>query len=469
MAGLAVLLSTPIAALVAGVAFWRSRRDVTTVLSIFAILLFLIPARFVFPGAGGVGTPANALGILVLMWWVCGLVVPSVGLRPSFVPVHVGLFLYGAWTLVSYAMAFRRPLTPLEVSGADRGLIGLAAVIGVAVLAADGIQSRERLVVMLERMVMLVTVVALIGMIQFLFSYDVASLIRPPGLVQNTAIYAVKERSLFARPYSTTLHPIEFSVVLAATAPIALTMALQRHSSSWSMVRRWGSALVIVAATLMGVSRSGLLGLAVGVGVLALGWSWRRRLNVAVAALVFLGGMRLAVPGLLGTLKNLIINANDDPSIQGRLRDMAAVARMLSESPVVGRGVGTFNSVEYFVLDNEYYRTSLESGVVGVFVLVLLFALAIVCARRARRAGTEEDRQLGTAVAAAVSVLAVCCATFDGLAYPMFTGLLFLLVGISGACWRLLSSDTGARPHAPKAGDREKVRDGHVPHHAPPV
>jgi hypothetical protein len=469
MAGLAVLLSTPLAALVAAVAFLRSRRDVTTVLSIFAILLFLIPARFVFPGAGGVGTPANALGLLALMWWVCGLVVPSVGLRPSFVPVHVGLFLYGAWTLVSYAMAFRRPLTPLEVSGADRGLIGLAAVIGVAVLAADGIQSRQRLVLMLERIVMLVTVVAVIGMIQFIFSYDVASLIRPPGLVQNTAIYAVKERSLFARPYSTTLHPIEFSVVLAATAPIALTMALQRHSSSWSMVRRWVSALVIVSATLLGVSRSGLLGLVVGVGVLALGWSWRRRLNVAVAALVFLGGMRLAVPGLLGTLKNLIIKANDDPSIQGRLGDMAAVSRMLSESPIVGRGVGTFNSVEYFVLDNEYYRTSVEAGVVGVFVLVLLFALTIVCARRAGRAGTEEDRQLGTAVAAAVLVLAVSCATFDGLAYPMFTGLLFLLVGISGACWRLLGSGARARPRTVQVGDREEVRDGHVPHPAPSV
>jgi polysaccharide biosynthesis protein PslJ len=382
--------------------------------------------------------------------------------------VHVGLFVYAAWSLVSYAMAFRRPLSTLEVSGADRSLIGLAAVMGVAVLAADGIQSRERLVVLLERIVLLVTVVAVIGMIQFVFAYDVAALIRPPGLVQNTVIYAVKERSLFARPYSTTLHPIEFSVVLAATAPIAITMALQRRATSWSMVRRWGSALVIVAATLMGVSRSGLLGLVVGLGVLALGWSWRRRLNVAVAALVFLGGMRLAVPGLLGTLKNLVLDAGDDPSIQGRLNDMAAVGKMLSESPVFGRGVGTFNSVEYFVLDNEYYRTSLEAGVVGVFVLVLLLALAIACARRVRQVIVDEDRQLGIAVAAAICVLAVSCATFDGLAYPMFTGLLFLLIGVSGACWRLLGRDAqGWAPPTGQGGDREKAHDGVVHHRVP--
>jgi polysaccharide biosynthesis protein PslJ len=257
-------------------------------------------------------------------------------------------------------------------------------------------------------------------------------------------------------------------VVLAATAPIALTMALQRHTTGWSMVRRWGSALVILAATLMGVSRSGLLGLVVGLGVLALGWSWRRRLNVAVAALVFLGGLRLAVPGLLGTLKNLVLNAGDDPSIQGRLSDMAAVARMLSESPVFGRGVGTFNSVEYFVLDNQYYRTSLEAGVVGVFVLVLLLALAVACAGRVRQVVVDEDRQLGIAVAAAICVLAVSCATFDGLAYPMFTGLLFLLVGLSGACWRLLGRHGhGWAPRTAEAGDREQAHDGVVHHHAP--
>ena len=469
MADLLVLLLTPIGALVCGVAFWRSQRDVTTLLSVFAILLFLIPARFVFPGAGGSGTPANALGLLLLVWWICGLVVPSVGLRASFLPVHVGLFMYGTWTLVSYAAAFRRPLTPLEVSGADRSLIGLAAVMGVALLAADGIQSRQRLVLLLERIVILVTVVAVIGIIQFLFKYDIASLIRPPALVQNTVIYAVKERSLFARPYSTTLHPIEFSVIMAATAPIALTLALQRRSSGWLMVRRWGSALSIVAATLLGVSRSGLLGLAVGLGVLALCWSWRRRLNVAVAALVFLGCMRLAVPGLLGTLKNLIINARDDPSIQGRLEDMDAVRSMLSESPVFGRGVGTFNSVEYFVLDNQYYRTLLEAGLVGAFMLMILLALAMSSARPLmNQVVPEDDRQLGTAVAASVAVLAVGCATFDGLAYPMFTGLLFLLIGISGASWRLLwSHSEGQGRHAAHGGEREKVHDAPVHRHAP--
>jgi len=431
------VLVTAAALLVATVVAWRSQRDATALLTVFAVLLLLIPARFVFPGVGGIGTPANAVGLLLLFWWLCGLLVPVVGLRPGLSPVHVGLFLYAAWMLVSYAMAFRRPLSMLEVSGADRSLIGLAAMLGVALIAADGIRTRRQVRVLLERLVMLVTVVAVIGMIQFVFSYDIASLIRPPGLVQNTVIYAVKERSTFARPYSTTLHPIEFSVVLAATAPLALSFALQQHPGRLTMARRWLCALTILAATLLGVSRSGVLGLVVGLGILSTAWSWRRRLNVAVAALAFLGAMRVAVPGLLGTLKSLILHAATDPSIQGRLKDMDGVRRMLSDSPVVGRGFGTFNSVEYFVLDNEYYRTSLEAGIVGVFLLMFLLAVAVVCARAARRAAGDEGRQLGTAVAAAVCVLAVGCATFDGLAYPIFTGLLFLLIGVCGALRRL--------------------------------
>src|SRR3546814_5300986 len=66
--------------------------------------------------------------------------------------------------------------------------------------------------------------------------------------------------------------------------------------------------------------------------------------------------------------------------------------------------------------------TSLEVGLVGVFFLMMLLILTILCSRRVMRSQVEEDRQLGAAIVAAVAVLAVCCATFDGLAYPMFTG-----------------------------------------------
>jgi hypothetical protein len=337
----------------------------------------------------------------------------------------------------------------LEVSGADRSLIGLAAVLGVALIGADGILSIERLMVLLRRIVLLATIVASIGILQFRFQYDPVPLLQPPGLVQNSEIFAFKGRSIFNRPYSTTLHPIEFSVVLAIVFPLALHFALAGSKQAGSVLR-WSCAVIIAAATLMSVSRSGVLGIILAVVVLSWGWSWRRRLNVLIAVVLFAGLMRAAIPGLVGTIRNLFLGAADDPSIQGRIDDIAGVQRLLMEAPLVGRGLGTWNSEEYFVLDNEYYRTALEAGPFGVLTLLVLLGTAGFSAWRvARHAESEIVRHLAQALLASLVVCTVTMATFDGLAYPMFTGLLFLLIGASGALWRLERIQAPDRERSP--------------------
>jgi hypothetical protein len=218
---------------------------------------------------------------------------------------------------------------------------------------------------------------------------------------------------------------------------LALHFALAGSKQAGSVLR-WSCAVIIAAATLMGVSRSGVLGIVLAVVVLSWGWSWRRRINALVAVVIFTGLMRAAIPGLVGTIRNLFLDASDDPSTQGRLSDIAVVQRLLMEAPLVGRGVGTWNSEEYFILDNEYYRTALEAGLFGVLTLLVVLGTAGFSTWRvARHAESESVRHLGRALLASLVVCTVTMATFDGLAYPMFSGLLFLLIGACGALWRL--------------------------------
>lgn len=433
----------------------RSRRDAVAFLTLFAVVLMLIPARLVLPGIGGVGTPANVVGLGLLIWWVAGTMVPAFGTARGHNPVRLGLVVYVGVVLLSYALAPMRPLTDLETSGSDRELIALLAMLGVALFALDGLETSGGLFRLTDRVIALGAVVAGIGMVQFFFQLDLLQYARPPGLVENSQVFAVKARSLFARPYSTTLHPIEFAVVLSMLFPLALTRALAnagRPHNWW----RFAAAGTLALSTMMAVSRSGILGLAAAGLVLAVGWSWRARLNAFVGAVIFLGLVRAAVPGLVGTLRNLFLNFDNDPSIQGRLDDVAEVRRIFPEHWLVGRGYGTWNVGEYFVLDNEYYRTLLTTGLLGVLGLfVLLGSIVAALVRVIRTTPDPAHRQLGYGLLAAVAVQASTMATFDALAYPMFTGLLFLTAGLAGALWRI--NDLQLRTHPDGEAEVEAV------------
>lgn len=420
-----------------GVLTLRSRRDAVALLTLFCVLLMLVPARLVLPGAGGVGTPATVLAIALLGWWLAGRMVGALGFARGYSPVRLGVLAYFLAVLLSYALAPLRLLSDVETSGADRELIALLGLLGVALVAADGIDTQQRLDRLLARVIGLAAVVAVIGMLQFLAQFDLVQYLRPPGLVENSEIFTAKPRSFFARPYSTTLHPIEFAAVLSTVFPLALQRALSRigEPGQWW---RWACTALLAVSTMMAVSRSGILGLAVAGAVLAVGWSWRARLTALVAAVLFLAAVRAAVPGLVGTLRNLFVNAENDPSIQGRLADVDEVRRLLPDHWFAGRGYGTWNSVDYFVLDNEYFRSLLTTGLLGIAALFLLVGLTAAALLRVVRTARGTDRgPLARALLAALAVQVATMATFDGLAYPMFSGLFFLVIGVSGALWRL--------------------------------
>lgn len=413
--------------------------DVTTVSTVWLLLLYGLSARQVVPPLGGVGTPAMLLAWGAAVWWLAGRLAPDLGGAPGPQPIRAAVLVHAWYMLATTVMVGLRPTTGLEQSGASREILALIGYSGIALLVADGISQRSRLRILLRRLVTAGAAISSLGIIQFVTG--AALVLHLPGLTWNRLPTGVGERSMFNRPAATTLHPIELGVVLAALFPLAIHFVLHAEDDVErrnAMVK----ALLVGAGIPLTVSRSGLLVLVVGMVVLAAGWSWRRRAHAVAIALASVPLLWLAVPGLVGTLKGLVLNAADDPSVQARIDRIPRVLALVRDYPLFGRGNGTFSRDDYFLLDNEVYVTAIETGLVGVVVTLAFFAVAVVVALwvRTHDLATPEDASLGQALAAGIVGLVVSFATFDAYFYRVLTGTLFLLVGSAGALWRLTRS-----------------------------
>ncbi|MFP5376697.1 MAG: hypothetical protein ACLGIO_07960, partial [Acidimicrobiia bacterium] len=60
-------------------------------------------------------------------------------------------------------------------------------------------------------------------------------------------------------------------------------------------------------------------------------------------------------------------------------------------------------------------------------------------------AGDDAQRSLGVSLAAASVVPLATYVTFDGLSFPVVTGLAFLVLGCAGAAWRLCAAGSDGR------------------------
>ena len=101
-------------------------------------------------------------------------------------------------------------------------------------------------------------------------------------------------------------------------------------------------------------------------------------------------------------------------------------------------GFGTYQPIVYRFLDNEYYVMLVSCGTIGMVAFALMFVAAATLARAGRRTHAEPSYvDLGQALAGGVSVLAVSAAFYDLLAFRQSAFLLFLLMGLAGAYWRL--------------------------------
>jgi O-antigen ligase len=413
--------------------------DAVALLTAFLLLVILIPSRLIFAPLGAAGTPATLVGVLLFIWYLVTWLNPGARLAQGKQPVRAAALMFFCTILVTYLSASRHAMPTSELNGLDRGPILIAGWLGVLVVAADGIESIDRLKTLLRRMVTGATWLGVFGIIQAITTFDISRYIVVPGMTLSATYQEQLVRGQLVRPVVTTINALEFAGVVSMCLPLAI---YQARNEERMRGLRWLQVAIIGVSAVMTTSRTGILAL-IAIGIVLLPtWTARERLRAYGALLVSVLGLFLVVHGLLGTIKNLFLGVvSSDSSTASRTDAWSSAAPFIEQHPWFGRGFGTFDPSIYFFTDDQYLSSLIETGIVGALILIVLLTTGWFTARSARRASANENiRDLAQCMAASVAVAAVSFGTFDVLSFPMMTGMTFMLLGCIGAMWRLAPS-----------------------------
>jgi O-Antigen ligase len=438
----------------------RSRSaDATTILAIFVVLQFVLPSRLVLNGIPLQLSAPTLVALLLGALWLCTQLTTTLGAAKGRNPVRTALFAYAIVLFASYGSSSAGYLPPDERKLGAHTMVTVFALIFLGLTACDGVRSRERIYFLLRVIVVCGGFVGLVGILQYLLSYDLTPHLRPPGMSFSSLDPGIGTRDGRNRASGTTANPIEFGVFCAMILPLALHVAFEavhrgRPSHLW-----WACVGLISGGLMFSVSRSAIV--AVGCAALILFWGWpaRRRLGMGVAGLGFLVVIKFLSPGLLGIFLSLFRHAGSDNSVQWRTHDYATAKTLISMHPWLGRGIGTWYAPKHEVFDNQYLLTLVDSGVIGLVAFLSVFLAAIyaalrvlyVCAQAGGRVGAGTDRDLALSLAASVAVVFPTFATFDFAAFPAVRSLTFLLAGVAAALLRTVHAEISEEPIDPHA------------------
>jgi O-antigen ligase len=434
--------------------------DAATILGLFVALQFVLPSRLVLSYVPLSLSAASVVALGLGALWLCTQMTTTLGAAKGQSPVRTLIFAYSFVLLASYARAASGYLPSDERSIGDHAMVTVFALVFVVLAACDGIRSRERLLFLLRVVVVCGTLNAVVGIVQFLFAFDPTPLLRPPGMHFYALYSSVLDREGLRRVAGTTAHPIEFGVFCAMLLPLAVHVAFQASRSHRRPGFWWTCVGLLGAGLMFSVSRSAILAVTSAGLVLLIGWPARRRMWTAAAGLGFLVVMQLVSPGLINTFLSLFQNAGQDSSITWRTHDYDTARQLISQHLLLGRGLGTWYAPKHQVFDNQYVLTLIDTGVIGLVAFLGVFLVAIYAAVRVQylchrlpeaTATAAADRDLALSLAASLIVVFPTFATFDFTSFPTVTALAFLLVGMSGALLRIVSSERAGEPTDPYA------------------
>ena len=166
------------------------------------------------------------------------------------------------------------------------------------------------------------------------------------------------------------------------------------------------------------ISRTAFLGVAIGLALILLYWGARRLRDtgVAIVALSTVDSWRSR--GCSGPWRSISASAAVEIRVSRHARATTPVAPFVDHSPIWGRGVGTFISPQYRILDNQYLMSVIDTGVLGFVTRSCRCSSSRSSTARnawsdARAAGDDRFRDIARGLFAAAVVAAVCLATFE--------------------------------------------------------
>jgi len=400
-----------------------------TVLKGFVVIQYVIPSDQRILAMGAAGSPAILYALGALVWWLWHRIrYPAPPRSGPARSLRAALYVFLAAMVAAYAAANVTALPVSELNMADMGMIRVVAMVGLVLVAADGIPNIERLMNFVRFLCGIGAAYASLGLFQFFTGISVINAVTIPGL-QSVGAVGVDQRGGFVRAVATSMHPLEYATVLSMLLPLCIAVAVYDRKSS--NVARWYPVVAISVCSALSVSRSALIG-AAAVFAIMIPSLPRAMRNLMLVMLCFgLAGMYVMVPGMAGTIMGLF--TGQDTSVSSRTGSYGTAVNFLQLSPIFGRGLGTFLP-SYHIFDNQFLLLLIETGILGFvsFLLLLLVAMFVVLGCRSRFV-PGYLRGLGFALFASLVAGSLLSAFFDSLSFPQAGSLIFLMIGVAGA------------------------------------
>ncbi|WP_344092931.1 O-antigen ligase family protein [Microbacterium deminutum] len=418
-------------------------------LTIYLVLLMGFPSNLTIAVLGAYGRPQFLFGLCLLVWWVISrLQARTFAVRPVFQPVRLAIGAFVVVALLSFAHAMLRGQPFDQISPSISALARLFSGTGVLLVAMDGLRTMQDVVAMTRRIAIGGGLLAALGIVQFFTKSPVIDFLNSlPGFTGFAA--GGDARAGFIRSAATATHPLEYATALSAALPLAIATAMSPSVgiAVRGRLRWWLPVALIAMASFLAVSRSALIGFAVAVVAIIPALPRKYRLSLAIGGVAIAGVAVIAVPGLFGTTVGMFTGAADDPSALSRQAGIAIAPVFISASPLLGAGIGTFLP-RYYIFDDQWLQLTVDVGILGAVTFAGLFLAGIWSAINAGHQSQREDvRLIGRALAASTVTVAIVFAFFDGFAFPISAGLVFLLIGLCAAIRTVGAADADAAKH----------------------
>jgi hypothetical protein len=325
-------------------------------------------------------------------------------------------------------------------------------------LLVYGIYSRVDLTSRAVRVILNVTMLASI----FVSLLAVAELADVPGVRDFVATYYPPPVNLYNafepgyRPISTLGHYSAVGAFATVNYMLALTLSTMRQPG---FPRLWLSLVMVVnvAGLVASLTWAPLLALPiVTVLVLWYGHNLPRQLVLTVAALAVAMVLFWPAVSARGVTQGVLSSAGQNlavpESFAYRIRVWQAFfVPALAESPVFGTGTvipGEVPTPLTNFVDNEYLREGFRAGIVGITLLLTMFATVAVLAWRSRASPDPMRRSLAAACLAMVLFFAFVGVTAEYLFFAGVSQEFAMLLGLFSASM-LPEASNLYEPHRP--------------------
>jgi O-antigen ligase len=230
--------------------------------------------------------------------------------------------------------------------------------------------------------------------------------------------------------------------------PLGVYLGLRFRQNRW-----WVAVALLGMGSLATLSRTSILMLVV-IALVLLKLRPREVKRFWPALLPLLLVVHFVMPGTIGGIRasffpqgGLIAQQSENAGGRGsgRIADLGPALDEYSQTPLFGQGFGSRltgrDKANAPILDDQWLKTLLETGLIGAFAWAWLYFRA---SRKLMRAGKQDDSErsfLFVALASSIISFAFGMFLYDAFSFIQATFLLFILLALG--CCALAARDQG--------------------------